>query len=1465
MLGVLVRRTEQQDEIIQNIPKVLMDSRVLDSFYIAKRLNLFLDVCEECKPSIPKKIFQALCDFVFKQVLPLDTPLQKKPQMFSRQDWKPNIQMTTMERQDSEGESAMCDLSCYKHQEICKDHRSMLMDAFGHLVSCCPVDAQDFLQSQMKDAAEDIRVGFLNNLKMIVSHDEIYEARNRKRPVVEAVKCLLDDHSEMVRKAILCFIKELLRSQSVEGCAVWDMVDYIFKQFTVSFGEPGKDPVAIQKEKLKEEHIQDMCIDILEHVNTSAEGMSKALWPKLLVFVVPALYTRTLIPLCRCLKELAILRPDESTLFLGSCKGVNLPSAQGLVARLLVLASNPNQRGGWALQLLHILHTNIHPAVRKLWAKQIPFLWESFQGRIETSREQWEQKLLQFLRRSLETIDDSTWTQNLSRELESQMSSYADESTEKSFLCKSWGISLTSSEDLTFVQTTIQNLMENADYMKASERDKVIQILSFSAMGHLDLTLTILHEFGAGVHLTIKMSMIINRYKDYYRGRRSYTHQTLMLTYGKLALRAPKELLLSRVEESIMKKVLYHYRSSCQVLGLSIENKDMNLKLALVQSTTDICQAIHETRSFQNFTLSCKKELLGILLDFIREEPLDSLATPLRPKAIIAMAFLSKLKPSLNMEDIRNLLDQSIKSLFPLHPLEQLKEKGETERDALYIESLYTDSMGAFGKLVKSMVEEHPTSELMDEMFQLIDPWFTETEWSRERALQAIFHALVAFQEKVHLPERENFQQFGSRVAFLAPYTCDNSIQCRQWAAQCITCLIRIQARSQATYVEDKEMESAYANLQTEVFGDLLRASSKMAKVVSAYFPPDQGLDFVKSILEVLVSGNKMCAIAAGHWLLTILQDCGNAMEGKISAVLDVFYNHLPIIKQDDLRQFLMDALSIVAHFHLDAVFSSLLCRRLPMDSETGELWRSLGRDASLALLILPKLASRIIKPTDSGTILHFTNEDIVEFAEEDPLKATCAIYEILSVLQVKKVLQQVFPELFCALLWQVSTTLGQKMPLSEGRRKLFLREQQLSEGNPCRLSVSSLKALVLKLTCDPSLAEIREVNIWALLRDPKAHQEGVCLLIRCLFQSRLLHYKTIQNILPWINSDSQKLRLTGTAFLTEVIQDPILVEKLQIKSLLPTMMLRAGDWDPSIRQMAIRSLGNLLLVASDKVKGQKRTIVAVLIGALYDEKLVLESLRLLALIFPRLKGKDVGFLFKDISLKTTSYLTDDNADLREAALCLFGILAAWTKFRYKRFFTIQARKNLVSLLIHQRDPNPRVSEACRTAFLQCVTFLVRRKLRIYIEELYHTTNLTLPNLHAHVCRQMVENTNPEMKKELLKKTIVYFQSNCEEIQIRALELTEIILESMQITDLDEPIKQVLLTSLVRLQKNASYGFNEHLDVFQASATVEAYIIQKWGEDLSTTESSVSRSNGIQKSNLSSVSQLEATLDTMPA
>nr|XP_034996903.1 maestro heat-like repeat-containing protein family member 2B [Zootoca vivipara] len=1283
MLGALVRCSAKQDEIIRKIPQVLRDSKILDSFLIAKRLNIFLDICEEYKPPIPKKISQAVCDFVFKQ-------------------------------------------SSSEHRELSVDHRNVLMEAFAHLVGCCPVDALDFLQAQMKEDSEYIRVGFLMHLKMIVGNDGPCESRNKKQPIVEAVKCLLDDHREGVRKALLRFIKELLCSQNVEGCPVWEMVVYIFSQFTVPLYLPplpklGKDPAVEQKEK--EERIQELCIDVLENLNTSAEGMSKALWPRLLFFVVPAPYTPTLTPLCRCLKEIALGREDDTTLFLGSCKGVGLPSAHGLVARLLVLASNPNQRGSWALQLLHALHCNIHTAITKLWAKQIPFLWEFFLSKAMTQAEsteirsqEWEKQLLQFLRRTLETIDDNTWTQNLSRELESQMTSYAQQSPERRFLYKSLGIALTCCEDPAFVQSRMKHLIENTNYMEQLEREKIIQVLSFSAVGHLDLTLATLQEFGAGMGLKIKMSSIISRYKDYQQGRRGQVHQTLMLTYGKVALQAPKELLLPRVEADIMKNVFCYYRKSCQVLGVSIENKDSNLKLAFVESTTDICQAICETRDFQNFTLSCKKELLDILLDFIKDEPLDSLNTALRPQAITALAFLSKLKPCLAVEEIRSLLDQSIKSLFPLPSLEQLKE---TAGDALKTESLYSCSMDALGKLVTSIIEDHPTPELMVEMFQLIDPWFTVSDCSRERALQASSQTLTAFQENFQLPDGENFQQFGSLVAFLAPYTCDSSIRCRQWAAQCISCLLHIQAQSKVTAEEKEEMLAACHDLKGDVPSALFEASCRMAKVVSMHFPPDQALDFIEVILEDLVSGNEMCAISAGRWLLTILWDSGDAMGAQVSEILDIFYSRLPTIKQEDLRQVLVEAVSAVSHFHLDTVIESLFRRRLPMDSETGELWRSLGKDPSQALLILCKLAARVAEPSSLEAPFSSGSNESMEFADEGSLKATCAIYEVLSVLHTEEGIQEMFPELFCTLLQQVSQTLEKRMPFYEGRRRLFLREQHLSEGNPCRLSVASLKALVLKLISDPSLAEFGEVNIWTSLGDPRTHQEGASLLARHLFQNRLLDHKIIENALPWMTSESEKLRLTGTAFFSEAIRDPMLGERVRLKSILPLLMKRAGDHHLATRQMAIKGLANVLLVAADKVKQQKKTIVAIFLGTLYDSNVVLEGLRALALVFPHLNRQDVGFMFKDISTKTTTYLSD----------------------------------------------------ACRAAFLHSVPFLAKGKLRVHMEELYTASSLGLPNLRMHICKQLV-NSHPEMRREFLKRTKAYFQSRWEEIQIRALELS---------------------------------------------------------------------------------------------
>ncbi|CAM4311174.1 unnamed protein product, partial [Lepidochelys kempii] len=149
------------------------------------------------------------------------------------------------------------------------------------------------------------------------------------------------------------------------------------------------------------------------------------------------------------------------------------PTPQGLLARLLVVASSPYEREGHgcaALRLLKALHQTIHAAVGEIWVVEILSLLQYIE---------------EFLRTSLEIIDDSAWSSQISLEFSWQMASYASPSKEKarcvpdipglvsffhSFLYKALGTSLAACQDLVHVKSQIHTLLMTADYMEAPER-----------------------------------------------------------------------------------------------------------------------------------------------------------------------------------------------------------------------------------------------------------------------------------------------------------------------------------------------------------------------------------------------------------------------------------------------------------------------------------------------------------------------------------------------------------------------------------------------------------------------------------------------------------------------------------------------------------------------------------------------------------------------------------------------------------------------------------------------------------------------------------------------------------------------------------------------------------------------------------------------------------------------------------
>ncbi|CAM5102113.1 unnamed protein product [Natator depressus] len=716
----------------------------------------------------------------------------------------------------------------------------------------------------------------------------------------------------------------------------------------------------------------------------------------------------------------------------------------------------------------------------------------------------------EFLRTSLEMIDDSAWSSQISLELSWQMARCQPLQREV-FLYKVLGTSLAACQDLVHVKSQIHTLLTTADYMEVPERQGVVSILAVCAESHLDLTLKARQEFGAAMS-KVKISGFISRLKDYHHGARGKTRRTLMLTYSNVAVHAPKEQLLSRVEADITGNVLHHDRTSCQVLGITVTNKDMHLKLTLIQNATELSCAILETRDSQKFKFSYKLELLGcMLMTSLKKEPLDSLASPVRYKAILAIRHLSKLKPSLTLKENRDLLHQCFRSLFPLPPLEKMmKEEGETAKDALPIQSLYVESLEALGKLMKTLLEEEPTTHWFQEMFQLLETWLSsEKEWERERALQATIQLLTTYQETVH-----------------------------------------------STMLSIKALES------------------------------------------VLFKGG---------------------------------------------------------------------------------------------------------------------NERLVR--------------------------------------------------------------------------------------------ALRKQRTWILLENPKTHHEGVCLLVSLLLRSGLITPEIIQRLLPWVNSPTENHRVTSTAFLAQLMSDPMLREKKFLKPVLHILEERSHDRNSIVRQMAVRGLGNLVYGAPEKVKKHKKFLMVILIRALSDpfsSEVIGESTKAVAKVLKELKEKDIGSSFRDLTQQIHTYFDNEDDALRLLSFVLFGILAHLTKRKWKGYFADQVRQSWVTLLLHLQDPSPRVSVECRATFHLCVPFLGLKRLQTAVNEhLDGTAELKPEELQVDICRHLAKE-NAELLENLYKSTITYFCSSWEEIRAVAAKLAGIILEHtdrqrMKWLDLEH-----LLMSLQVLKKDPS-------------------------------------------------------------
>ncbi|XP_049625009.1 maestro heat-like repeat-containing protein family member 2B [Suncus etruscus] len=1271
---------------------------------------------------------------------------------------------------------------CRVQEPPVKENEMEASSCFLILAHSNPADLVEFFDEQIRSNNEEIRTRILNLLRLIVSIDEP-KLRDHTTSIERTIKTIMNDLNIKVRNSILLLIQTMCEKSYVEAQEGWPLIDYIFSQFVLSNKNLEKPKKTHTQETEKGEiSVRETSLEVLKNLDPLVIGMPQVLWPRLLTFVVPEEYTGTLDYLFNIIRILIMAEErkrknaTESTALVLSTGAVKLPSPHQLLARLLViaiLAGLGELRGVGAIGLLKVLPEIIHPNLVELWKTRIPELLQPLEG-TSANMAIWETILLQLLKESLQTINDVVWTIQLSHEfskadgklqinisplrrskeelLENTSEASLGGSLEK-FLWKSLGTTLACCQDKDFVSSQIKEFLTTPSQL-GDQRQGITSVLGFCAENHLDTVLKALKTFQD------HEKFFMNRCKGIFSGKKSLTKTDVILIYGSVALHAPKHQLLDKLNQDIVSQVLYLYGQCCQVLGVSVVNKDMDLQMSFTRSITEIGIAVQDAED-QTFKFTYKDVLLGYMLDFIRDEPLDSLATPVRWKALIAIRYLSTLKPPLSVNDHLNILEENIRRLLPLPPLEKLINEGQTDKDKEYIKFLYERSMDALGKLVRTMIWENENGEDCEEMFDLLRMWLvSHKDWERERAFQIVAKVLM---DNVKAPQKF---KVASLLGVLAPHCCDTLSTIRMAAASSTIGLFKVKGFS----LEVDRLQTLQEGLENDDVQVHLKISSKIAKILSKFIPNEEIQTFLEEVLDGLETLNLMCARACGIWMITVLKEQGATLEDQVLEILSIIYHHMPVLRQrEESFHFMLESISQIASFHPEAVVANLLQKPLPFDRDTKTLWKSLAEN-----------------PASSGKLLRTLVEKLESYLEDDvveieAISVACAIYEVVSAgISVTNL----YPELFTVLLKLVSCSLGQAMPTSppfRRHRRLIQQGERHQIADPCRLSVATLNSIQAQAMKEGLAKESEEgENLWRLLCNPTTHHIGVCALARSM---AVWQYGVILDIMeqmfPSLTSSSENYRITGTAFFCELMKEPVLWKHGSLRDVLILMDQSAWDSNVILRQMAIRGLGNAASGSPHKVKKHKQILLESVIRGLYHlarTEVVCESLKALKKILELLTDRDVSFYFKEIVLQTRTFFEDEQDEVRLTAITLFETLASLTGRRWKIFFAEEIKKSMISFLLHLWDPNPKIGISCRDVLTVCIPFLGLHDFSGMLEHLFDGQDPPrAKDFYREFCMKLTKK-NREILWILHTHSFTFFNSNWETIRSAAVKLTDAII-----------------------------------------------------------------------------------------
>ncbi|XP_020739718.2 maestro heat-like repeat-containing protein family member 1 isoform X6 [Odocoileus virginianus] len=1250
-------------------------------------------------------------------------------------------------------------------------NRKEVLRCFTVLACCSPDRLLAFLLPKLDTSNERTRVGTLQVLRHVINTAAAQMAV--KKPfILSSMKLPLLDTNNKVKRAVVQVVSAMAHHGYLEQPGGKAMVEYVVQQCALPpEAEPQKP--GTDSEALSADSVRAISVSTLYLVSTTVDRMSEVLWPYLLEFLVPVRFTGALSPLCRSLVHLAQKRQEAGAHapLIQYNGNVHLPSPYAITTRLLAVSSNPyvgDGRGAASLRLLSVLHQDIHPALGQRWATAIPLLLEHLDEYSEEtlSQKEWEEKLLMFLRDSLAVVSDNTWVCQLTLEMCKQLPNYNGTPLEKGLAC-CFGICATS---------------------------------------HLDDTLAQLEDFVKSDMLR-KSAGIFNIFKDRSESEADKVRSALILCYGHVAARAPRELLLARVEADVFRNMSQCF--STKVLGIKVETKDPALRLSLVQSVCMATQAICSSAHGGSFHLSRKAELVAQMVEFIKAEPPDSLRTPIRKKAMLACTYLVTLEPALEEQVQADLIHSCLHSVMAMLP--------EPEEGDSHQESLYLDTMQALKDLLTSLLQRNMTPQGLQVMVEHLSPWIKSPRGhERVRALGLSACLLQFFLEHLQISALVPFHNLGLLVGLFSPRCADLWLATRREAVNCVHSLLYLQLGYEGfsrDYRDDvaEQLLSLKDGLAHPDPTILFHTCHSIAQIIAKRLPPDQLISLLLTLFEGLGDPDKNCSRAATVMINCLLKERGNMLQEKVPEIVSVLRSKLQETREEHVLQAAQHSVFVLATHHHAAVVSSLLGSPLPFDSHTCTLWRALALEPGLTAQVLGLLLEKISRDVpfkESRAFLLSSTPDRV--ATLLPLAATCALHEVASAPASGPAVLELYPQLFAALLLRVSCTMGVQPP-----RHLQAKERRSASSGlasrslePCSSAVDALQAVLVRGGNEDVVQHMELNGGWQLLKTSAGHEEGVTQLASAMAKFAGPRLPLVMKVLFATQSSVYEVqRVTSTAFLAELLSSNVVNDLMLLESLLDNLTARQKDMSARVRRLVLRGLANVASGSPEKVQTHGPQLLTAMISGLDDgddphSLVALEAMVGLARLLDLVDAWDLRAVLLHIAVRIRPFFDSERMEFRSASIRLFGHLNKACRGDCEDVFLEQVVGGLAPLLLHLQDPQAPVVAACRFALRMCGPNLECEELAaVFQKHLQEGHGLHFGEFLNTTCKHLMRHF-PDLLGRLLSTSLFYFKSSWEDVRAAAPMLTGFLVLHVEAEQRPQVDLEQLLAALQLLLKD---------------------------------------------------------------